>query len=522
MADRRRLVAYVFAFFACLFVLIASGRLGSADAGSELTAANDLVLRGTLGADPSPDLPSWPRAPNGKVYDGHDIGAVILMLPSAWAGARASHLTHSSPVATVPVITKVAADLTYAVVCAIGCAFLFACLAEWYSPRAAFLLSVVFALGTFFVAYARVAWDVAPAACAVCAVLYGWSRIVRGDPSIRTFALTGLALAIACSFHFALFPPLTLLVASLVMPGASRWRGGAALIVVCLLGLVPTFAYNFVRTGSPLHSAVPLDYYVDGFNPYDGSLLNGSLGLLFSGNHGLFMYAPVALLCLGLPVVWRGLASAQRTLIVFTLASAAVYFMSLARAVNWGVFGWGPRELLPVLPFVFFAAAAVLMQIGRRYAGVAIAIGIVVVTINIAPALTNWNIVEDDYPPAANPDAGVPYALSGTWIGLMEGLHGQPLHFAASDPKSVADDPSRRFPDIWTARLSETSHKGRLAAIAIVVVLLAGLLGSLLRIVALSRAAVLQRLSDARSSPSSDPASPPAPAPDTQGAAIEL
>ena len=482
MTQTRTSTRYVLAFFAFLFVLLSSGRLGSSDAGGQLAAATLLATEHRLGTAPSPGTPGWVPAPNGKVYEAHDLGALVLMTPNAWLASKLTHATHAEQFRSPPLLAKVGTSLTYAVVCAIGCTYLFMFFASFYPVRSSFLLALAFALGTFFVAYAKQAWDVAPASAMMCVTLYSLARIQREDAGWRAFMGAGVALAMLCSFRYSLAPFMAVTLAYLALPRPSRWPHYAALAVSFLVCMIPTFIYNYVRMGSPLRPATTSTFYLNGNNSLDGNMVDGVLGLLYSGNHGLLFYAPILVLCFGLPLAWQSMPTALRKLVVATALGSLLYFLLISKMVNWGTFGWGARYLLPVLPVWFIAAAAVLMEVASKSRVAAIAVGALTIALNLAPILTNWNVVAAEYPGAQDPVNPVPSSIVGLWTGMEQGLHGRPMQFETTDPAAVASDPARRFPDLWTAQLAQTSSKGRIAGLGIALALLLGTAWSVRRL----------------------------------------
>ena len=156
------------------------------------------------------------------------------------------------------------------------------------------------------------------------------------------------------------------------------------------------------------------------------------------------------------------------------MAGSVLYLLLIAKMVNWGAFGWGPRYLLPVLPIWFVAAAPGFIVIKNRLPHVAAALVIIAAAWNLPAATVNWNAVVAEFPNADIPDARGFYSIDGIWTGFWQGLHGQPLNFAKTGPGQL-DNAARRFPDVWTARLIEKSASGRMAGIAIVLLMLGGM-----------------------------------------------
>jgi hypothetical protein len=465
----------VLGFFLCFFVLLSSGRLGSFDAGQQLSATTLAVTQGALGSANPPVKSFWVRSPNGLYYEPHDLGAIVLMAPSAWLGAKLDHSGAAAQFLNPPLLAKVGVSLTYAVVGAIGCLFLFLLFNEFYSARQAFIITFAFAAGSLYLPYAKVTWDVAPCAAAMCAFLYYTHGLLRPGAGWRAFAAAGCALAITALFRYSIAPALIVALVFLAWRTRGSLRHYAILAATFIICTGPTWLYNAVRTGSPLRPATATDYYLNGGNALHGDMLHGLIGLLAGANRGLIVYSPIVLVCLFLPWVWRRLEGRQRAMIQAMMLGMLLYTLMIAKMNHWGAFGWGPRYLLPCLPIVFLIIGPGLIEISYRSRLFAAAIVVAAIAFNVAPATTNWNVIVSEYPGAEIQDAGAPYVLEGIWTGFFRGLRGEPLIFANSDPQFSEKDDGRKFPDLWTAKLMERSHASRIAGWGIVSMLILGM-----------------------------------------------
>ncbi|RAR60573.1 hypothetical protein C7401_10996 [Paraburkholderia unamae] len=473
----------VLTFFMCFFLFMSSGRLGSFDAGQQLGATVLAIETGHLGTARPPNAVTWVPGPDGLYYEPHDLGAVLLMYPATWIALKAAHVHGDEAVRNPPLAARVGVALTYSLSSAIGCYFLFLLFAGFYSVREAFLISFAFAAGSFFLPYAKSAWDVLPCASAVCAFLYYAQRIARRETALRVFVATGAWLAVACTFRYSIGPALLAALAFVAWKSRAPWRGCASALAAFFVLLVPTFLYNVVRTGSFVVPATASDYYLHGLNAMDGNPLVGFAGLLFGPNRGLFIYCPILLVALVLPSAWRELSAPQKRLIKGMLLGSLLYTLMISRMAHWGAFGWGPRYLLPFLPVFFLVAGPCLVHIARRSRPAASVIVIAALAWNLAPATTNWHVPLAEYPGASLQESLHPYALEGSWTMLEYGLNGQPAVFALSDPAFALHDDGRRFPDFWTARLIERAPLGTAAGWFIIAMLLAGMAAALRRIV---------------------------------------
>lgn len=487
-ADQRHLLPLgvkgaVLTFFACFFLLMSSGRLGSFDAGQQLAAAVLVADTGHLGTAQPPMEIAWLPAPNGLYYEPHDVGAVLLMYPAAWIGLKAAHVHGDEAVRNPPLVAKVGASLTYALSAVIGCYFVFLLFAGFYGVREAFLVACAFAAGSFFLPYAKTAWDVLPCTSAVCAFLYYAQQIARRETATRVFVAAGAWLAVACSFRFSIGPAFVASFAFVAWKSRAQWRSCAIALAALLVVLIPSFLYNAVRAGSPFLPMTATDFYMHGMNAMTTNPLVGFAGLIIGPNRGLFIYCPILLVALVLPWAWRELLVPQKLLIKGMLLGSLLYTLMISRLVHWGAFGWGPRYLLPFLPVFFLVAGPCLIYVARRSRMAASVIVIAALAWNLAPATTNWHVAIAEYPGAAEQDSRYPYVLEGSWTMLQNGLNGQPSIFANSNTAFALHDDGRRFPDFWTARLIERPPLGTAAGWAIIAVLLAGMAAALRRIV---------------------------------------
>ncbi|MDP9371112.1 MAG: hypothetical protein M3Q65_01375 [Chloroflexota bacterium] len=104
--------------------------------------------------------------------------------------------------------------------------------------------------------------------------------------------------------------------------------------------------HNAARWGNPFDNG----YGVESFST---PLEAGLYGLLLSPGRSLFLYAPLTALAVAAwPAFWR------RQPATATLYAAVVLITVVQYACWWGWWGgwcWGPRYLLPILPFAFLA-----------------------------------------------------------------------------------------------------------------------------------------------------------------------
>ena len=207
---------------------------------------------------------------------------------------------------------------------------------------------------------------------------------------------------------------------------ARRGLGGCALIL-SLIALSIAW-YNAVRYGHPLVTGYRAD------ETFSTPLLLGVYGLLFSPGKGLFLYVPfLATLAFAAPAFFQ---SARREAI-FISAFFAFYLVLFALWYYWWSGpNWGPRFLVPTLPFLvlMMAPAIELARTQRVFAlilislcGLAVAIQLLGISI---PALAYYQrlvrfsptpIEDYVFSPLASPLLGLiqllkPGVLDFAWI----------------------------------------------------------------------------------------------------------
>ena len=118
-------------------------------------------------------------------------------------------------------------------------------------------------------------------------------------------------------------------------------------------------AYNWVR----FRTLAEQGYANEGFT---GNLLEGLYGLLLSPGKSVFLYVP---LLLALPWAIAPFARRHRpeaaligALAAITLAQSALWW------IWWAGWGWGPRFLVPLMPFLTLMLGALLQRRAWRYA----------------------------------------------------------------------------------------------------------------------------------------------------------
>jgi hypothetical protein len=147
--------------------------------------------------------------------------------------------------------------------------------------------------------------------------------------------LLGLGGLLKPNFLILLLPP------ALFLLREHRWKALSLLFLGPSLSAVGTLYLNNLFMGSPFMTNNPVTF---------GNPLNETFYLLFSWNHGLFVFSPIAFYCL---VVWKKyFAQCGSEAFLFSSGFALYFiFMACCWAGPWG-WSFGPRHIIPVVPFI--------------------------------------------------------------------------------------------------------------------------------------------------------------------------
>ncbi len=136
-----------------------------------------------------------------------------------------------------------------------------------------------------------------------------------------------------------------------------RLRRGAALLFPCILGIAWVLIYNRMYWSGEVSGG-----YEGGFsiNPFPGLI-----GFLFSPGKNIWVFNPVFFL---LPVTLRLFRNQRVDLFPYWLGIVLPIFGLYCFWWNWwGGWGWGPRHLVPLLPFLMLPLTVIVDCGSREY-----------------------------------------------------------------------------------------------------------------------------------------------------------
>jgi hypothetical protein len=345
--SQRRSDRYVAAWLALLlfgvYLLTFSGRMDSHDSMSMFSVAESFVKRGDFDTDQMWTLFKARNelGPDGESYAKYGYGASALAAP-LYAVALA--LPGLGLLQTTLITSSI-------IVAATGALLFLAARRLGFAPKVSIGVALLFGLATPIGVYARQLWSEPYGSFTLFAAFY-LLLVFRQEGRQRYAALAGLALGLAVATrvtNVALAPVF------LWYGFQHAWRDHRArrglLLFVAALGLVGLSIawYDWARYGHPLATGYRSD------ETFSTPLALGLYGLLFSPGKGLFPYAPFLAI-----VPWGAWALRRKAAheLVLVAAILAVYLATFATWYYWWAgTNWGPRFLVPTLPFLALLAA---------------------------------------------------------------------------------------------------------------------------------------------------------------------
>lgn len=376
-----RLERRLFGCALAVYLFLGGGHIASSD-GNTMFALSESLLAGRLAIPAG----NGKLGRDGQLYAKADPGQAVVALPLVVLGKASAQLLPDGPYRRY--WPKAVASTLNAL---IGAAALVLCFrvvkSLGYAPRTALLLTLGFGFTTSFLPYTKS--YLREPLLALCLLGTFWelrrhalsqahaeeaSHVNRRLPPhpLRAGLWLGAGMVIKSTLglNLFLFAPYLLV----TTPAPARQRALLALGIGPVLGLGVILAYNAARFGHPFTSGY--DPTVDNFST---PLLVGLYGQLASSGKSIFLYAP-----LGFAALWgiAGLVRHHRPEALTALLIFASNVCFHARFASWaGEGSWGPRYLVPFLPFLLLPAAE-LWQSGRRWRrrafALALALGLLV------------------------------------------------------------------------------------------------------------------------------------------------
>jgi hypothetical protein len=296
---------------------------------------------------------------------------------------------------------KSVGHMSMAILMALSAVILYRFLIRLGLGRIALVATLAAALGSnLWSVGSQAMWQHGPAAFALIAAI----SLLHPPPVSRwRLVLAGCATAVlfSCRLMDVLFGVTILLWLARTQPRGIVWFLPLPLAVAFVL-----LRYNLTYFGDFAGGQAQLELLHRDLHrlpgAWSGSLVEGSLGTLFSPSRGLFVFSPWVLLALAvLPMTARKMGF--HSLIAWLLLALVPYFLLLSKyAVWWGGHCFGPRYWTDVMPLF-----AVLLALGLEWAVTRSRGAVALLLLSIAPAIgvqiigaycfpSSWNLVPVD------------------------------------------------------------------------------------------------------------------------------
>jgi len=353
----------LFCFLLAVYLVTYSPRFHSSDGLAMFSLAESLARRGEWDTDQIRwmGLQQGTFGLDGHLYSRKGVGVSLLELPLVWLGL----IVPAWGAATTALLFNAL------VTAATGALLLLYLRRLGYDDFIALIAGLTFGLATLAWPYAKTCFSDPLAGLCLLGAALALARFRDMGRALDVF-WAGLALAVAVATRYAnaalIVPFFVLLV---VQIGKSAVGGQRSANLQPLISKLLAFGaplammaaaiavYNVARYGNPFDTG-----YLPQEN-FGGDWLQGIAGLLVSPGRGLFLYAPVLLLALpAVPALFRR----HRAEAALAWSMIGAHLLLYGKWYMWhGGYAWGPRFIIPTLPF-FVIGMAPAVEWARRSA----------------------------------------------------------------------------------------------------------------------------------------------------------
>ncbi len=516
--ERRFVPLGIGAFFFSIYLLTAGGHYGGDGFWNYLTAES-IVLDGDLIIGDRPflieemynqythDQGGGVIAGSGRSYSKYGLGQALVEVPFYAVGHMIARLVPGVPRDYVTMFTT---SITNVVVCAFWCIVFFKLARQLSFGRHTLIwITGVFGVGSVVFPYAGYGFSeplIGLTLLGTVTALHQYRQ--SGARSCLAWSGALLGLSAATKLYIVIVLPclaVYLWSCTKSLTRSRQLRAWAALLVpLILFGLLIAW-HNWVRYGSILKTGYHLDDVASefwtgaeggyfSFSPFN--IVIAVYGLLFSAGRGLLLFLPAAFF-VPIAILRFGKAHREEAMLFTALIAVHLIFFACFRAWHGG--SWGPRYLMPILPFLVLPLGGLIENGGAREAVIK-TLAVIGGLIQLPATLMNVHfftrfVIENRighftydprhftdlvFSPGLSPIAGTFYQLISAVSRLTRGYSlNYPVPSSGSEGVLVSMS-SYDLIDVWWVNALRTGFLGNLATVVVYTVVAALFLGSVL------------------------------------------
>jgi len=357
----RSVAIFVVGFLLAAYLFTYTGVIQSSDGLAMFATAESIVRRGQIDMNQLlwMDLQQGSFGPDGELYSRKGLGMTLLALPLVWMAkqwpavglAQAALLLNPLLMAwTGAILYRCGRRLEWSRSAAVATALSFGLATMTWPYTQTFFSDPVCGWGLFTAFYGLLGFAQTGQKryLLIGGIAWGLAYLTRVLNLVTLpIYLVGLLVVlhrqfeqryqrVASSNSLALFSPKTL---PKIL--STQWRPLASFLIPIVLAGLTSLWWNWLRYGSIWES---------GYVETERFELFGISGLLMGPARGLLWYSPILILGLwGANWFWHN----QRWILGAILALSALYVGVYGKWYMWhGGFSWGPRFLVPLMPFL--------------------------------------------------------------------------------------------------------------------------------------------------------------------------
>ena len=309
-----------------------------------------------------------------RYYAKYGLGWSLVAAPFCALGMMLANITD----APEGFITRIAVMFLNPLLTAAGCVALYYLARRIYQRSFSVMLALIYGVCTIAWYYAKSAFNEPLVVLLILVAILA----IEGKQFVWAGIVLGYTLLTRQTLIFAIIPIVIWALIRIRREDRETFYRAIALLMIPLVaGQGITWLYNYLRFGNLFEYG----YQTAG---WDTPIFLGFYGLLFSPGKGLFVYSPILILgVVGLAKIPR------RDLFWLFVAVIICHLIPHAIYTDWsGGGGWGPRLLLPVVPFLVFPAGYVIeswqsRSIGKLGLVLLVAVSLVIELLGIS---VNW------------------------------------------------------------------------------------------------------------------------------------